>query len=138
MKKTTLQESPLTMKISFNVLMQRYEEQLTTSSDPDVIHHARKVLALGEKYPELRNGITDLDRINALKPEIDLILRDAFNPLLTHNEIKTVSTAASQVQNADSFQIPFFSFNQFIQRGTHGNTGNLIFPESSDIVVLSH
>ena len=89
MKKTTLQESPLTMKISFNVLMQRYEEQLTTSSDPDVIHHARKVLALGEKYPELRNGITDLDRINALKPEIDLILRDAFNPLLTHNEIKT-------------------------------------------------
>ncbi|WP_224491295.1 GAF domain-containing protein [Robertkochia flava] len=89
MKKALLQESPLTMKISFNLLMQSYEVQVKESSDPDAVSHARKVLALGEKYPELREGITDLERLQELKPEIDLILRDAFSPILTHNEIKT-------------------------------------------------
>lgn len=69
--------------------MNGYEEMLKETTDEDLLNHAKKVLALGEKYPELRDGITDMKRLDDLKPEIDLILRDSFSPVLTRNEIKT-------------------------------------------------
>ena len=89
MKKTSLQESPFLMKVSFDALMTTYEDQLKEDLNEEMAAHAQKVLDLGKKYPELRQGITDLHRLQELQPEIDLILRDAFSPILTFNEIKT-------------------------------------------------
>ncbi|MBL7473990.1 GAF domain-containing protein [Robertkochia sediminum] len=89
MRRKQLQESPLDINISFNMLLKRYEDLLTESADPELIDHAKKVLAVAEAYPELREGTSDLNRIAELKPQIDLILRDSFSPILTHNEIKT-------------------------------------------------
>lgn len=71
------------------MLLKRYEELLQESADPELIGHVKKVLAVAEEYPELREGTSDLNRIAALQPQIDLILRDSFSPILTHNEIKT-------------------------------------------------
>ncbi|THD69739.1 GAF domain-containing protein [Robertkochia marina] len=89
MDRALQQDSPLTMKISFNTLMQRYETLLEETNDVDLLEHGRKVLALGEEYPELREGITNMDRLTELKPQIDLVLRDSFSSVLTENEIKT-------------------------------------------------
>lgn len=97
MEKSLHQESPFTMKISFNALLKQYERQVVEAESEHERQHAKKVLATAEQHPELREGITDLSRISELEPEIDLILRDSFSPVLTHNEIKTAGIPFEEI-----------------------------------------
>ncbi len=83
-------ESPFTLKVSFKKLLDQY--QLLAKSKEDLIsQNAKKILKVAEDNPELIDGISKLSVIQEKKKEINIILHDAFNPLLTNNEIKTAS-----------------------------------------------
>ena len=81
-------ESPLVQMVSFNKILEHYDEQLN-SSDPHMAARAKYVLETQAPYPELREGFTDLSLLDKYKDVIRVILEDSFSPILTKNEIKT-------------------------------------------------
>lgn len=83
-------ESPLILKVSFNKLLEYYEN-LADSNDEFTAARAKYVLEIAEKYPELREGFTNPQTLKERTKEIGVILQDSFSPLLTKNEIKTAS-----------------------------------------------
>ncbi|WP_418508518.1 GAF domain-containing protein [Corallibacter sp.] len=83
-------ESPFTLKISFNKLLEQYEE-LANSEDTFLSAKSKRVLKTAEAYPELRQGFTNLEVLKERENEIKLLLQDSFSPVLTKNEIKTAS-----------------------------------------------
>ncbi|MBO0343230.1 MAG: GAF domain-containing protein [Bacteroidota bacterium] len=84
-------ESPLVQLVSFNKLLEHYDEQLK-SSNPHDAERAKYVLEAQAPYPELREGFSDLSLLDKYKDVIRVILEDSFSPILTKNEIKTAST----------------------------------------------
>src|SRR5690606_28598988 len=85
-------DSPMLQLVSFNKLLEHYEGQLH-SDDAYLAERARTVLDAQAPYPVLREGFTDLSLLAEHREVIGLILEDAFPPMLTHNEIKTATTA---------------------------------------------
>lgn len=83
-------ESPMLLKISFNKLIEQYEE-LSKSKDPFIVNKAKRVLQAQALHPELREGITDVSLLEKYEDEIGIILEDSFSEVLTSNEIKTAS-----------------------------------------------
>ncbi|WP_299396601.1 GAF domain-containing protein [uncultured Gelidibacter sp.] len=83
-------DSPFLIKVSFNKLLKFYEE-LAESDDPFLVAKAQRVLQAGNSAPELREGFTNIDLIYSYQKEINILLEDSFNELLTNNEIKTAS-----------------------------------------------
>jgi GAF domain-containing protein len=83
-------ESPMILKISFNELLKTYEV-LSNSDDEFIAAKAKRILEIQKPYPELREGFTDFSLLETYKTPIQVILQDAFSPLLTNNEIKTAS-----------------------------------------------
>ncbi|MEN3323093.1 GAF domain-containing protein [Mariniflexile soesokkakense] len=83
-------ESPMIFKISFNELLKTYE--LFSNGDDEFIGaKAKRILEIQKPYPELREGFTDISLLETYKKQIQIILQDIFNPILTNNEIKTAS-----------------------------------------------
>ncbi|NNC44598.1 MAG: GAF domain-containing protein, partial [Winogradskyella sp.] len=83
-------ESPFVLKVSFNKLIQHYEE-IADDEDAIVMQKAKQILEIAKEKPYLRTGFSDLKRIEENKKDIRFILSDAFSPILTKNEIKTAS-----------------------------------------------
>ncbi|WP_299102150.1 GAF domain-containing protein [uncultured Winogradskyella sp.] len=83
-------ESPFEIKISFNKLLNQYENLIAADND-FIAANARRVLSIAEKNPILRDGFSDFEIFNTYEKEIEGLLQDAFSPLLTKNEIKTAS-----------------------------------------------
>jgi hypothetical protein len=83
-------ESPLELKVSFNKLLQHYETLVGNNDEFNSIK-AKRILDAAEAFPELREGFSDLSVLQERKQEIGVILQDFFSPVLTKNEIKTVS-----------------------------------------------
>ncbi|MFD2726999.1 GAF domain-containing protein [Hyunsoonleella rubra] len=83
-------ESPMTLKVSFNKLLQHYEK-LADSEDEFLSAKAKRVLKSAASFPELRDGFSDTQILEDRKEEIRIILQDSFAPVLTKNEIKTAS-----------------------------------------------
>ncbi|MBJ7882162.1 GAF domain-containing protein [Gelidibacter salicanalis] len=83
-------DSPFLIKISFEKLL-NYYEQLALSKDPFLVAKAQRVLQAGNAASELREGFTNTDLLYTYQKEINIILEDSFNELLTKNEIKTAS-----------------------------------------------
>ena len=77
-------ESPLLLKISFNKLLEQYE-QLAKSEDEFIAAKAKRVLKTQEPYPELREGFADFSLLEKYKDEIGIILQDSFSRILTKN-----------------------------------------------------
>ncbi|WP_375325590.1 GAF domain-containing protein [Flagellimonas sp. GZD32] len=84
-------ESPLVQLVSFNKLLEHYDEQLK-SPKKHLADRAKYVLDAQAPYPELRDGFSDLSILEKHKDVIKIILEDSFAPVLTLNEIKTAST----------------------------------------------
>ena len=84
-------ESPLVQLVSFNKLLEHYDELLNSDNAYEV-ERARYVLDAQAPYPELRDGFSDLSLLEKHKDVIRVILEDSFSPILTKNEIKTAST----------------------------------------------
>ena len=89
-------ESPLLLKISFNKLLEQYEE-LAKSKDEFIAAKAKRILDAQAAYPELREGFTDFSLLETRKDEIKIILEDSFSEVLTKNEIKTASVPFQNV-----------------------------------------
>ncbi len=83
-------ESPLNLKVSFNLLLKHYEA-LSKSDDEFVAGRAKRILDTAHAYPELEAGFSDFSILKERKKEIAIILEDSFSPILTKNEIKTAS-----------------------------------------------
>ena len=83
-------ESPLILKVSFNKLLNQYEDLIRTDND-FITTNARRVLKIADDNPILRDGFSDLDIFITYEKEIEGILQDSFSPILTKNEIKTAS-----------------------------------------------
>ncbi|WP_190809988.1 GAF domain-containing protein [Flagellimonas sp. S3867] len=84
-------ESPMLHLVSFNKLLQHYDEQLK-SKDKYLAERAKYILDTQAPYPELREGFDDFELLKKHKDVISVILADTFSPVLTKNEIKTAST----------------------------------------------
>ncbi|MCB0373609.1 MAG: GAF domain-containing protein [Muricauda sp.] len=84
-------ESPLVQLVSFNKLLEHYDEQ-THNPNVYLAERAKYVLEAQAPYPELRKGFQDLSLLEKHKDIIKIILEDTFAPVLTLNEIKTAST----------------------------------------------
>lgn len=83
-------ESPFLIKISFNKLLTRYEDLISAETE-FIALNAKRVLKIAKENPILRNGFSDLSLLKTYEKEIEGILQDTFNPLLTTNEIKAAS-----------------------------------------------
>lgn len=83
-------ESPMLIKISFNKLIERYEE-LSKSDDTFIAARAKKIVEIQNNHPVLREGFSDLTLLETYEKEIQIILKDSFSEILTKNEIKAAS-----------------------------------------------
>ncbi|MDC0006904.1 GAF domain-containing protein [Winogradskyella sp.] len=83
-------DSPFVLKVSFNKLITQYEKLISADND-FIAANAKRVIKIAEANPELRTGFSDLSLFKTYETDIAGILQDAFNPLLTTNEIKTAS-----------------------------------------------
>nr|WP_299072620.1 GAF domain-containing protein [uncultured Allomuricauda sp.] len=84
-------ESPMLQLISFNKLLEHYDNQLE-SKDVYLVNRAKHVLDAQAPFPELREGFDDVGLLKKHEDVISTILADTFAPVLTLNEIKTAST----------------------------------------------
>ncbi|MBS9464001.1 GAF domain-containing protein [Flagellimonas sp. 389] len=84
-------ETPMLKLVSFNKLLEHYDNQLN-SKDKYLADRAKYVLDAQAPYPELRDGFDDITLLDKHKEVISIILADTFAPVLTNNEIKTAST----------------------------------------------
>lgn len=89
-------ESPFLIKISFDKLLDQYEKLIDADND-FIASNAKRVLKIAEENPILREGFSKTEYFKTYETQISGVLQDAFNPILTNNEIKTAS-------------IPFFNF----------------------------
>jgi hypothetical protein len=83
-------DSPLITKVSFNKLLNQYQNLIDADND-FIAANARRVLKIAEDNPILRDGFSDLQVFKDYEKEIEGILQDSFSPILTKNEIKTAS-----------------------------------------------
>lgn len=83
-------EAPFKFLISFDRYLKQYDD-LSKNENSLFASQAKHVLNLVEKNPILRNGFSDISLLKKYESEIEFILKDAFSPLLSLNEIKTAS-----------------------------------------------
>ncbi|WP_291869762.1 GAF domain-containing protein [Maribacter sp.] len=86
------EDFPLVRLISFNKLLQHYDE-MANSDDEYLAHKAKYILDVQAPYPELREGFTDFNLLEKYKDVIKIILQDTFSSILGDNEIKVASLA---------------------------------------------
>lgn len=89
-------DSPLIIKVSFNKLLNQYND-LENDTNEYIAANARRVLKIAEDNPILREGFSDLKYLDVYGKEIEGILQDSFSPILTKNEIKTASVPFQNV-----------------------------------------
>jgi hypothetical protein len=78
---------PAVTKISFFKVIEVLEEQ-AKSEDVNISRFATELLIESEKYPELKEGFTDLSILKKRKSIIDRLARTLFPKALLTNEIK--------------------------------------------------
>lgn len=81
---------PFSLQISFNKLIERYEE-LANSSDTFIAAKANRVLEIRNLYPILSEGFSETSVLKKHEKEIEILLQDSFSEVLSLNEIKTAS-----------------------------------------------
>ncbi len=81
---------PIQRLISFNKLLEYYDT-LAESDDSFLAEKAKRVLDAQSKFPELREGFTDVTLLEKYKKTISIILEDTFSDVLGNNEIKVAS-----------------------------------------------
>ncbi|EDP98406.1 GAF domain-containing protein [Kordia algicida OT-1] len=81
---------PLQLVISFDQVISFYDKYVEDENHP---YHksAIEITEYLENYPELREGFTDLTKLEKYKEQIDLVLEGLFPEILTDNEIKVAT-----------------------------------------------
>ena len=81
-------ESPFKLKLSFEKLIQKMESEAFQNADYAVSH--KNILERIKDFPELKDGIADLDFFVKNEVLMKDLLKDLFPPMLTKNEIKAI------------------------------------------------
>ncbi|WP_312206937.1 GAF domain-containing protein [Epilithonimonas hominis] len=81
-------ESPFVLKFSFEKLIRKMEAEASESSEYALSH--QRILDKTKEFPELLNGISNLDFFKHNETMMKELLRDLFPPMLTGNEIKAI------------------------------------------------
>ena len=84
----TLYDSPFKLKLSFEKLIQKMESEAFQNADYAVSHSS--ILERIKEFPELKEGINDLDFFVKNETLMKDLLKDLFPPMLTKNEIKAI------------------------------------------------
>ncbi len=93
--KTTNQDFPLDIEISFKKLFAMYRENMKTGSDL-LKARAAEVLKIADEYPELTSGLKNITDLEKFQPQVDLVLEDLFANVLQKNEIKVATIPFQQ------------------------------------------
>lgn len=88
MKFQAFYESPFVLKFSFEKLIRKMEAESSESSEYALSH--QRILDKTKEFPELLNGISNLDFFKDNETMMKELLRDLFPPMLTGNEIKAI------------------------------------------------
>ncbi|WP_164467982.1 GAF domain-containing protein [Epilithonimonas vandammei] len=88
MKFQAFYESPFVLKFSFEKLIRKMEAESSESSEYALSH--QRILDKTKEFPELLNGISNLDFFKHNETMMKELLRDLFPPMLTGNEIKAI------------------------------------------------
>lgn len=83
-------EFPAIMQVSFFKLIEQLENQ-AKSKDKGTAEYAKDLLKEVEKYPELKDGITDVTTLPKYQKSIDKLSKQFFPEVLTSNEIKLLT-----------------------------------------------
>ena len=84
------EEYPMEIKVSFNKLIQKYQEYLL--GDDELLRaRAQRVIAIANENPILLKGLSSFEEIKKYQPAIDSVLADLFSEILQNNEIKLAS-----------------------------------------------
>lgn len=83
-------EFPAIMHVSFFKLIDQLEE-MAKSKDAGLASYAKDLLNEVEKYPELREGISDVSKLKKYQKSFDKLSRPLFPEILTTNEIKILT-----------------------------------------------
>ncbi len=83
-------EFPAVTQISFYKVIETLD-QMAKDSDKSVASYAQQLLLEVEKYPELRDGFEDLDKLTKYKKIIQKLSRLLFPDALLTNEIKALT-----------------------------------------------
>ncbi len=84
------ENSPFKTLISFHKVLESLEE-ISLSEIEFQAAYARSLLQEIKKYPELINGIENIEEIKKYEPIIAVLLADLFPKSLTNNEIKAIT-----------------------------------------------
>lgn len=90
-------DSPVVIKFSLQKVLEKLESRMENSDNEISKEYIKRVLDYAKKYPELTEGIEDLDKIDQYKNEIRIILENLFPDVLTKNEIKAASVPFQNV-----------------------------------------
>jgi hypothetical protein len=88
--KSESKKLPLQYLISFDKLLRQYDE-MARSDNAVLASHAKLVLEAQQPYPELREGFTDVAKLETYKDAIAIVLQDSFSNVLSNNEIKAAT-----------------------------------------------
>ena len=88
MKFQAFYDSPFVLKFSFEKLIRKMEAEASESSEYALSH--QRILDKTKEFPELLNGISNLDFFKHNETMMKELLRDLFPPMLTGNEIKAI------------------------------------------------
>ncbi|WP_436515194.1 GAF domain-containing protein [Ekhidna sp. To15] len=83
-------EFPAIMQVSFFKLIDQLEE-LAEGKDTGRAAYAKGLLKEVEKYPELKEGISDVTKLKKYQKSVDKLSEALFPPVLTTNEIKILT-----------------------------------------------
>ncbi len=81
---------PTKFLISFDKYL-RYYDKLLEEGNASQKERARQILEAQKPYPELREGFSEVEKLETYREAIELILQDAFAGVLSKNEIKALS-----------------------------------------------
>ncbi|MCD9854689.1 GAF domain-containing protein [Epilithonimonas sp. JDS] len=84
----TLYESPFKLNFSFEKLIQKMESEAFQNADYALSH--KNILEQIKQFPELKNGISNLDFFEKNEVLMKELLKDLFPQMLTKNEIKAI------------------------------------------------
>lgn len=84
----TLYESPFKLNFSFEKLIQKMESEAFQNADYALSH--KNILEQVKQFPELKDGISNLDFFEKNESLMKELLKDLFPQMLTKNEIKAI------------------------------------------------
>lgn len=88
MKFQAFYDSPFILNFSFEKLIEKMEAE--ASDNPEYALSHQRILDKAKEFPELLNGITNLNFFEKNETLMKELLRDLFPPMLTGNEIKAI------------------------------------------------